>query len=219
MATSFGFGRTFAATLALTAALGAAPVMAADAITEMPPTPMPVEEMPVATWAGGYVGLQAGYGFSGRTKAPGVGVNTDGFVGGAFGGWNGQSGMIVYGVEADVGYDGHEGGNSVIATHNGVDGSLRARIGVAATDNVLIYGTAGGAAKSMKVLDATASDRQTMLGWTAGVGADVKVTDQTFVRGEYRYTDYGSENFALSGGPTSVDSRENKFLLGLGVKF
>ena len=34
-----------------------------------------------------------------------------------------------------------------------------------------------------------------MLGWTAGVGTDIKLTDNVFGRVEYRYTDFGSKNF------------------------
>ena len=36
------------------------------------------------------------------------------------------------------------------------------------------------------------SDGNTMLGWTAGAGADVMFTDTVFGRVEYRYTDFGS---------------------------
>ncbi len=67
--------------------------------------------------------------------------------------------------------------------------------------------------------DGVTSDSKTMYGWTAGVGADVKLTEKVFARGEYRYTDYGSKDFALSGGATEVDATSNNFLLGIGMKF
>lgn len=213
------FGRPIAAAIGLAMAAGAMPALAADVIGNEPPTPAPIYEAPVASWAGGYVGLQGGYSFSGRVDAPGNTVNTDGFTGGVFGGWQGQTGMLVYGVEADVGYNGSDGSNAGLATETGVDGSLRARLGAAVTDNVLVYGTAGGAAARLEVSDGTVADTNTMLGWTAGVGADIKLSEQVFARGEYRYVDYGSKSFDLSGGPQSVDSHENKVLLGLGVKF
>ncbi len=34
-----------------------------------------------------------------------------------------------------------------------------------------------------------------MIGWTAGVGTDIKLTDNVFGRVEYRYTDFGSKSF------------------------
>lgn len=219
MKANIKFGRPVAAAIGLAIAAGVAPALAADVIYNEPPTPAPIYDAPVASWAGGYVGLQGGYSFSGRVRAPGNTINTDGFTGGAFGGWNGQNGMIVYGVEADIGYNGSDGANAGLSTKAGVDGTLRARIGAAVTDNVLVYGTAGGAAGRLKVSDGAVADTNTMLGWTAGVGADVKLSEQVFARGEYRYVDYGDKSFDLTGGPQSIDSRENKILLGLGVKF
>ncbi len=217
----FPIGRKAAAALGLAAMLGAAPAFAADIIGEEPPqpAPLPYEDVPVASWAGGYAGIQGGYNFTGEAEVPGNSIDTDGFNGGVFGGWNGQSGLFVYGLEGDVGYDGTEGTNAGVTVEHGFNGSLRARMGVAATDNVLVYGTAGGAAANVEVFDGTTSDDKTMLGWTAGVGADVKLTEKVFARGEYRYTDLGSENFALSGGDTEVDTHSNNFLLGLGFKF
>lgn len=220
MNTRTKFGRPVAAAVGAIMLVGAAPAFAADVIYNEPPSPAaPIYDAPVASWAGGYVGLQGGYGFSGRVKAPGNTINTDGFTGGAFGGWNGQSGMVVYGVEADVGYNGNKGSNAGQSAKGGVDGSLRARIGAAVTDNVLVYGTAGGAASRLKVSEAGGNDTNTMLGWTAGVGTDIKLTEQVFARGEYRYTDYGNKTFDLPSGSQRINSRDNKLLLGLGVKF
>ena len=45
-----------------------------------------------------------------------------------------------------------------------------------------------------------------MLGWTAGAGVDVKMTEQVFGRVEYRYTDFGSGDFNTGSGPQSVNS-------------
>jgi outer membrane immunogenic protein len=208
-----------AAAIGLFAFAGAMPAYAADAITmEEPPAPAPIAELPVASWAGPYAGLSLGYGFSGHTKAPGTDVDTDGFVGGAFGGYNWQSDNFVYGAEADLGYNGVKGSDNGIETKGGVEGSLRARLGYSVSPDILLYGTAGGAAKSLKVEDnATgASDRNAMLGWTAGVGTDIKLTDNVFGRVEYRYTDFGHEDFDNVG---RVKSNENRVTFGVGMKF
>ena len=208
-----------AAAAGLFAFAGAIPAYATDAITtEEPPAPAPIAELPVASWAGPYAGLSLGYGFSGHTKAPDVGTNvgTDGFVGGAFGGYNWQSDNFVYGAEADLGYNGVKGDKNGIETKGGLEGSLRARLGYSVSPDILVYGTAGGAAKSLKIDDGVSSDKQTMLGWTAGVGTDIKLTDNIFGRVEYRYTDFGHEDFDNVG---RVKANENRVTFGVGMKF
>ena len=75
------------------------------------------------------------------------------------------------------------------------------------------------AAVSMDATDAAGSDRNTMLGWTAGAGADVKVTEQIFGRVEYRYSDYGSKDFNTGSGIQSVDSSDHRVSFGIGMKF
>ncbi|MEO1744952.1 MAG: outer membrane beta-barrel protein, partial [Pseudomonadota bacterium] len=127
---------------------------------------------------------------------------------------------FVYGGEVDLAIgdiDGELGTTGIIA-EKGINGSLRARFGVA-FDPVLIYGTAGIAATRATVDTGTVSDDNTHLGWTAGVGADAKLTESVFGRLEYRYTDYESKTFDL--GATSVSSgfEEHSLRAGLGVKF
>ncbi|MDN2565002.1 porin family protein [Aquibium sp. A9E412] len=216
--------RPVAATLGLAVSLAALPAMAADPVYEQPPAApaAPMEVPPVASWSGPYVGATVGYGFLGHTDTgipAGNEIDTDGFSGSAFGGYNMQSGTFVYGVEGDIGYSGVDGTNAGVRSEAGVEGSLRARLGLAATDTVLVYGTAGGAAGNVKITDPAGSDSNTMLGWTAGVGVDAKLTEQVFGRLEYRYTDYGSETFNTGSGAQSVDATSNKIMLGVGMKF
>jgi outer membrane immunogenic protein len=214
------FARPIAAAFGLVALLGVIPANAADVIGEEPPAPAaPVEEVPLNTWSGPYAGVTAGYGFAGRTRADGNTIDTDGFIGGGFAGINGQAGQIVYGAEADVGYNGMKGTNAGTTSKNGLEGSLRARLGYAVTDDVLLYATGGGAAGRMKISDAAGEDTQTMLGYTAGVGVDAKITGNVFGRAEYRYTDYGRETFNTGSGAQNVDSRDNRIGLGVGIKF
>jgi len=118
-----------------------------------------------------------------------------------------------------MGYNWMDGSSGGTTTKSGLDGSLRARLGYAVTDSVMIYGTAGGAASRLKVSDAAGSDSNTMYGWTAGVGADAMLTDQVFARAEYRYVDFGSKTFNTGSGAQSVDANQNRFMVGLGMKF
>jgi outer membrane immunogenic protein len=192
---------------------------AADVVSEEPPAPAPVAELPVASWAGPYAGISAGYGFSGHAKVHdgGPDIKTKGFVGGVFGGYQWQQENFVYGAEADLGYNGVKGDSGGVNSKGGFEGSLRARLGYAVTPEILLYGTGGGALKNQKVSVPGDSDSTTMLGWTAGVGTDIKITDNVFGRVEYRYTDFGSKSFDSVG--TKVKESDNRVTFGVGMKF
>ncbi|MFD1987922.1 outer membrane protein [Mesorhizobium newzealandense] len=219
MQANLKFARPLAVALGLFALSGTA--YAADVVQEEPPAPAPVAELPVASWAGPYAGLNVGYGFSGRTKERDFGVETDtkGFVGSAFGGYQWQQENFVYGAEAELGYNGVKGDDNGIDSKGGFEGSLRARLGYAVTPEILLYGTGGLAGRSLKVEDSVlgSSDSATMLGWTAGLGTDIKLTDNVFGRVEYRYTDFGSKDFG--GGIGNVKATDNRVTFGVGMKF
>ncbi len=193
---------------------------AADITGEEPPEPVapPVQLEPVNTWSGPFVGVTAGYGF-GQTDAAVGTIDTDGFLGGGFAGYNFQYGNFVYGLEGDVGYNAMDGATAGTSSNAGVEGSLRARMGLAVTEGILLYGTAGGAAGRLELSNAAGSDTNTLFGWTAGAGVDAALTENIFGRVEYRYTDYGSESFNTGSGAQNVDASSNRIQLGLGVKF
>ncbi|PSJ61039.1 outer membrane protein [Kumtagia ephedrae] len=222
MSASIKFARPVAAALGLAALVGIGAANAADVIEEAPQPAVPMEVAPVASWSGAYAGVTAGYGFAGRSHddTNNNKIDTDGFVGGAFLGYQVDTGSgIVAGVEGDVGYSGVEGSNAGTEVKGGVDGSLRARLGYTLTPDVLGYVTAGGAAKRMSVEEGGEKDSQTQLGWTAGVGTDVKITEKVFGRVEYRYTDYGSEDFSTGTGSGKVDAKDHRVQVGLGLQF
>jgi len=219
MKARFLFGLS-AASLGMVTLLGAIPAQAADAIDEVPVAPAaPMEEPPLNTWTGPYAGVALGWGFSGRTEAPGNTVNTDGFVGGGFAGYQFQNGLFVFGGEIDANYSNLRGSNAGLSSRSSFDGSLRARMGVAVTDNVVIYGTAGGALQNLRVANVAGSDSNTMLGWTAGAGVDVKITEKVFGRVEYRYTDFGTRTFNTGSGNQSISSSNNRVMFGVGLQF
>jgi outer membrane immunogenic protein len=217
------FARPATAAFALMAVLGTVPAFAADAVMEEPPAPAaPMEEPPLNTWTGPYAGVTLGYAFAGSTD---VGspydneIDTDGFLLGGFAGYNYQVGNMVAGAEADIGYSWEDGSNAGFDSESGVEGSLRARLGYVVSPSVLLYATAGGAAKDLEVSGGGVSDSNTMIGWTAGAGADIMVTDNVFGRVEYRYTDFGSDTFDLGGGSADVDDKNHRINFGLGMKF
>ena len=215
MQANLKFARPFAVALGLFALSGTA--YAADVVSEEPPAPAPIAELPVASWAGPYAGINLGYGFSGRAKTDNFGdVDTDGFDGSVFGGYQWQQENFVYGGELELGYNGAKGSDNGVDAKGGFEGSLRARLGYAVTPEILLYGTAGGALKDQKIEAGGFSDSQTPIGWTAGVGTDIKITDNVFGRVEYRYTDFGSKDYDNIG---SVKSYDNRVTFGVGMKF
>lgn len=219
------------AALALGVAVISAPAFAADVVYQEPPAPAaPMEIAPVNTWSGPYAGISAGYGFEGSTDLPGVGIDTDGWMGGAFGGYQIQNGSLVYGAEADINYSNVKGstdlgGGDYVSSRTTVDGSLRGRLGVTVTEDILLYGTAGLAAERQRIAAGDAAgeigrDTNVALGYTVGAGVDARLTDQVFGRLEYRYTDYGSETYNIPGvGEFDADSNNHRVSVGLGVKF
>jgi outer membrane immunogenic protein len=211
--------RTLITTLAASAiSLGAFnAVQAADAIDEIPQAPAAEYIEPAAgNWAGAYAGGTASwqrgdFAGQGRSKA-------NGFGGGVYGGYNMQSGQIVYGGETDLNYSGVDSKNGARKAEQGLNGSLRARVGVD-LNPVLLYGTAGVAATNAEMKDATTKADKTLLGWTAGAGAEAFVTNNITARVEYRYSDYGSKNFNLGSGTVKSGMDDHSVRVGLGVKF
>jgi len=116
-------------------ALLSAPALAADLPSKKGPPPL-IAPIPVASWAGFYVGLNAGYTFGESNNVllgPGgnvpafqalqltgavpynVSVNNDGFIGGGQIGYNWQYGNFVAGIEADIqGIAGSSGSSSSV---------------------------------------------------------------------------------------------------------
>jgi outer membrane immunogenic protein len=203
------------------AILAATGANAADVVYQEPPAPAPImTPEPVASWAGPYFGLSAGYGFAGTiNNATGGQISTSGWMFGGFAGYQGQTGRLVYGVEGDVGYNGNNGTNGVTSGRGGLEGSLRARLGVAPTDNLLIYGTAGVAASRVSITDGAGTASATGLGYTVGAGTDVLFTENVFGRVEYRFTDLAATGLNTGSGAQSPDHNNHRITVGMGIKF
>lgn len=193
---------------------------AADVVGEEPPAPAPVEIEALPTWSGFYAGVNLGYGF-GDFGTPAGDISADGFLAGAYAGYNFQAGQFVYGVEGDVGYswlDGDgEGALAGVTAEQGFNGAVRGRLGYA-LDPVLLYAAGGLAITNAEATAGAVSDSNTHIGWTAGVGAEALVTQNIIGRVEYRYNDFGSETYSLPG-PVDVDLQSHEIRFGVGLKF
>jgi outer membrane immunogenic protein len=201
------------------AASAAAPALAAD-IGAMEPPPVPEYTAPVEaapTWSGFYLGALFGYTWANADSDAGD-SDGNGIDGGAFAGYNWQMNNFVVGAEADVLASGVEGDEGDFDADQGINGSLRARAGIA-LDQFLLYGTGGVAMTKLEVDDGTDSDDQSLVGWTAGVGGEALITQNITARVEYRYTDYAEQEFSLGGGDTDVDLNTHSVRAGVGFKF
>jgi outer membrane immunogenic protein len=190
---------------------------AADAVEQIPQAPVAVDTPVINTWQGFYLGGYGNYGWG--SMGPGD-RDVKGFGGGAFTGYNWQSGQIVYGLEADLGYSGQDGAASggAYRAETGWNGSVRGRVGYD-LNPFMIYGTAGLAVANAELKDATSSDDKTLVGYTVGAGAEAFVTNNVTARIEYRYTDFGKDTYNLNSGAVSQGFDDHSVRVGIGVKF
>ena len=156
-------------------------------------------------WTGLYLGANAGYGWA-RDTDPSI----SGFVGGIYGGYNIQAGSFVLGVEGDYTFSGMNASQTIsgINVDVGVSSlwSVRGRLGVAVTPNVVVFGTAGYGGFTVDahvgVLGLTATATGRASGLVAGGGVEMAITRNLLGRVEGLYY-MGDGSGTLSG--TSQD--------------
>jgi opacity protein-like surface antigen len=188
------------------------------------PAPLPLP----AIWNGAYAGLHAGYG-RGRTEFIDTtlgSLRTDGGIAGAHLGYNWHSGLIVAGVEADLGahwLNGHRSFASGRSASAETDwsSSLRARLGYAAA-NSLIYLTGGVAIASQHFTlagpgAAVGRAEEMLVGYVAGGGVEWKLMPQMSLRGEVLHYGFRETNTAPAGVAISV--RNDATVVRAGVSF
>lgn len=211
-------------TIAVAAFLASGGVaQAADAI---------VEEVPVEagfSWTGGYLGGQGGFAWSDVdvTEAsaffPPVSFDADGGFVGVHGGFNYQTGSMVFGIEADANKSWIDEDFAIgpVVANGELDwfGSVRGRLGYA-MGRTLLFGTAGVAFASANASVLTFEQDLNYTGWTAGLGAEHAITDNLTLRAEYRYYDFGDDNFtAIPGINANSEITMSTVLVGASLKF
>ncbi len=189
-----GYLLATASSVAAVAAAGGA--QAAD----MPLKARPMQA-PAASWAGWYIGLNAGanwqnsansFGYVGSGSLPGsTHAKSTGFIGGGQIGYNWQNGNFVYGLEGDIsGLTGHSSASVPVrfgfapkAFSNKITwlSTVRGRLGVLASPDTMLYATGGLAVGGVKnafqgsaapFICCNKSVSQTRVGWTAGGGVE-----------------------------------------------
>jgi outer membrane immunogenic protein len=175
-----------------------------------------VAQAQAPNWTGIYGGLHGGVG-AGNIKG---GSATGGLVGGQVG-FNAQADRVVIGVEGDITSSGfeHKGFNGGGQTFRQKwVGTVRGRAGYA-FDQVLVYGTAGGAGAQSEFSDFGGKKTQQTVGWAAGAGAEVKVTDRVSVRGELLHYALGTGTYQTPVATYKIDSRTNVLRGGVNYRF
>lgn len=220
--------------LAGAAALSLGFVSAAQAadpiIYEQPPVMSPAA---MYDWSGFYAGVTGAYNTGDVDFAPPTGItpfgfDIDGWSIGGVAGYNFQSGPWVYGIEGDLLWTRGIEGSATLAPVTGSAesegrwmGSVRGRVGYA-FDNILPYVTGGVAFANnrgtVNLPGTTLTDTQTHIGWTAGAGVEVGITQQLSGSLEYRYTDFGSETYDYAPG-LSVPGDGNLHTVGASLKW
>lgn len=165
-----------------------------------------------------------------RLQPTTVAPQPNGWVAGGQGGYNFQFQRFVIGVEADIQGAGIDGTRTVspiirldgssagvgtkLVAHHELDwiGTVRSRFGFVVARRWLLYGTGGlayGRVQWMGQTDYTAvggpgytaMQDDTKVGWTAGGGVEVLLTQHWTIRGEYLYYDLGSTHLIANPAP------------------
>ena len=217
---------------------------AADLPSRAAPPPI-IAAVPLFTWTGFYVGVNAGYGWNTNDNNnfvdPVFGVvssggSDGGFVGGGQVGYNYQIGQFVVGLETDIQYADLGGGrntfgqNAFLGDSNDGNwfGTVRARAGFA-IDRALVYATGGfaygdiGSGSSVIVGPNggvfAASSNSTNTGWVLGGGVEYAFTDNLTAKVEGLFVSLDSENNNFGAFADNNNAEFGVVRAGLNYKF
>jgi outer membrane immunogenic protein len=200
--------------------------MAADLpIRKGEPAPPPAAA--IFDWSGIYVGGHIGYGYADADiagLAQPLRLESEGFLGGAQGGWNYQTGRFVLGAELDFSFADINSNNSNVT---GNVSSSTPWLATATTrlgytwDRFLVYGKVGAAFAQFdyNVNNLTASE--TLVGFTVGTGLEWAVSGNWSAKAEYNYLDFGRSavNFDNSNVSLDIDQRISVIKAGVNYRF
>lgn len=212
--------------LAGVATLGfASASQAADLIIDTAPVAAPAIVSTGGNWDGAYIGAFAGYGWgtlSDETATPLLtdDIDVNGWkIGVAAGADFTLSEALVAGIVADIAWDNASGEDTALGFTYDTNwsGSVRGRLGFDG-GAFLPYVTAGLAFANATADDGVASDDATHIGWTAGAGVEFAVADNVSLDLQYRYSDYGTQTYAL-GADTDLNLTSHAVTAGINFRF
>jgi outer membrane immunogenic protein len=219
---------------------------AADLPSRGAPPVAYVPPVPIFTWTGFYIGVNAGAAFRQNNDdnnaffapAPLFANNNGGnnirFIGGGQGGFNWQVNQFVFGIEADgqalVGGNNNNNNNGFFGGNGGGSntaflGTARGRLGIA-FDRFLVYGTGGFAygtgGNRFNNAFITNNGDNWRVGYAAGAGIEYAIINNWSVKVEYLYTDLrrsNNNNIGLLGGGFQNDFRERNHIVRAGLNY
>jgi outer membrane immunogenic protein len=198
---------------------------AADLATNaVPPADYVAAAPSMFDWGGIYFGAVGGYGWASsgiEVLGPDEETGTesyDGAVGGGFAGYNWQANAFVGGFEGDIMASGMNWKEKGASIENSWNGTFRARAGVA-FGAFMPYVTAGVGFGGINLKIAGGSDSQTAVGWVVGGGAELALSRNLSIRGEYRYTDYGTDTYKVDGANINIGFDSSEVLTGIALRF
>jgi len=177
-------------------------------------------------WDGLYLGAFAGYGWGTLDDSVdgGLPVTDDeldltGWQVGVSAGANFTvSEAIVAGIVGDIAWSNLSGSEGNAQYDVDWTGSIRGRLGFDG-GAFLPYVTAGVAFANATATDvALVEDTQTHIGWTVGAGVEFAVADNVSLDLQYRYTDFGSKDYALTA-PTELSFTSHAVTAGVNFRF
>jgi outer membrane immunogenic protein len=167
-------------------------------------------------WNGTYFGAEIGGGFlDSGFSSPGfdIELKDSAFVGGVYLGHDWQNGRIVYGAVANFDWLGFDDSDEVFGgkTTNSFGyeqdwvAALRGRAGFLASDQVLVFGSAGIAASRVEAFSASSgffgdfveTNKKTLVGAAVGGGVEYRLAPNWSLKGEY--THYFFNDFKVGG--------------------
>lgn len=216
--------------LAVAAILSPALASAADLPSRYAPAPY-YEPAPIFAWTGLYAGINGQFGVGSYTRggSPVFGDPLGGLGGGTIG-YNYQSGKLVVGAEADIGFGSLSDTGSLGARTNGTGtintlGTARMRVGYV-WDRALLYVTGGYAGTGLqgKVNDFSRApnlvlgESHYLNGYAVGGGVEFAITTKISVKGEYIFTGFNSTPY-FSGTRDAISSGANVNLIRAGLNY
>jgi outer membrane immunogenic protein len=163
------------------------------------------------SWAGPYLGATAGYEWSSVTNNA---TEPSGIAGGVEAGYNWQVGQFVFGGETDINLSSADDTFAPWKFSNPWFGTLRGRGGIA-LNNVLLFATAGLAYGSLRAETGGLTESNTSIGWTAGGGIEVGLTQNWSAKAEWLFFDLSEHNYSVTGMSNGLQAN----LLRFGVNY
>ncbi len=212
-------------------ALAATAAGAADLPSRYAPPSPYYAPTPIFTWTGLYAGINGQLGVGSWTGGgPQLFGSPFGGLGGATLGYNYQSGQLLVGAEADVGFGSISGrgnfgtGTASSGEINGI-GTIRGRVGYV-YDRALFFVTAGYAGTQLngKISDFAGSpnlvlnEQHYLNGFAVGLGVEYALTTKISVKGEYLFTGFGQQGY-FGNTRDAISSGANISLIRAGLNY